>query len=150
MTSSSETLRETLADAGYRLTSPRRVVWGVLAGAGGHLTADEIAEAARVADPTINLSSVYRSLGLFAELGMVRESNLGSSGASHWEMAHPDEQFHLRCISCGAVEHHSGDLVNQVRDHLAEDHGFEAARVELLVSGLCRTCAASKQGPQAS
>ena len=83
---------------------------------------------------------MYRSLSLFAELGLVRESNLGANEAIHWELAHSDESFHLRCAACGRVEHHTGDLVAQVEHHLSFHHGFQASRVELLVHGTCRDC----------
>lgn len=131
----------TLREAGHRLTSPRRAVWEVLSESGSHMTAEEIAHRVQEVDPSINLSSVYRSLSLFTELGLVRESTLGSSSASHWELAHSDEQFHLKCVACGRVEHHRGDIVDQVRSHLADEHGFEAMDIELLISGLCKRCA---------
>ncbi len=133
-------LRTALGDAGHRLTGPRLAVWEVVVRSDAHMTAEEIAEAVREADPTVNLSSVYRSLALFSDLGLVRESNLGANEASHWELAHSDESFHLRCTSCGKVEHHTGDLVTLVADHLSDHHGFEATRVELLVYGTCRRC----------
>ncbi len=104
------------------------------------MTAEQIAERVRRTDPTINLSSVYRSLALFSDLGLVRESNLGANEATHWELDHSDEQFHLKCTSCGQVEHHTGDLVAQIESHLSANHGFRADRVELLVSGTCSQC----------
>ncbi|MDJ0960819.1 MAG: Fur family transcriptional regulator [Acidimicrobiia bacterium] len=136
-------LKTALGEAGHRLTGPRLAVWDVVASSRSHLTAEEIAESVRDRDPTVNLSSVYRSLSLFAELGLVRESNLGANEASHWELAHSDESFHLRCTSCGKVEHHTGDLVTQVEHHLSHHHGFHASRVELLVHGTCAECAAT-------
>ncbi len=136
-------LGTTLRAVGHRLTGPRLLVWSVLEESQHHLTAEQIAAQARERDPSVNLSSVYRSLALFGELGLVRESSLGPNAASHWEIAHPDEQFHLRCVSCGRIEHHQGDLVEQVRSHLRDEHGFQASDVELLVSGLCQDCAAA-------
>lgn len=133
-------LRSALVEAGHRMTGPRLAVWDVVASSDSHLTAEEIAEAVRDADPTVNLSSIYRSLALFTDLGLVRESNLGSNEATHWELAHPDEQFHLKCVSCGRVEHHTGDLVSQIEQHLSEHHGFAAGQVELLVTGICSEC----------
>lgn len=124
------------------MTGPRRAVWEVVSSTGEHLTAEEISERVRAIDPDVNLSSIYRSLSLFADLGLVRESSLDSSGAAHWETAHPDDQFHLRCRACGRVEHHTGDLVERVRAHLGENHAFHAEEVELLVTGLCEECAA--------
>lgn len=140
MSSGMSDIRSALVEAGHRLTGPRLAVWDVVAGSESHLTAEEIAEAVRNTDPTVNLSSVYRSLALFTDLGLVRESNLGSNEATHWELAHPDEQFHLKCTSCGRVEHHTGDLVAQIEDHLSEQHGFAAGQVELLVTGMCQDC----------
>lgn len=129
----------TLRRAGHRVTTPRRAVWDVIQGADAHLTAEEIAELVRDENPGINVSSVYRTLSLLTELGLVRESSLGPS-VSHWEMAHPDQQFHLRCDSCGRVEHHGGDIVEQVRDHLHGEHGFAANTIDLVVSGTCAHC----------
>ena len=134
-------LRAALEMEGHRMTAPRRAVWDVVSAADRHLTADEIAARVRVEDPDINLSSVYRSLALFSELGLVRESSLVSGGPSHWEPAHPDNEFHLHCRSCGKVDHHRGDEVDRVRQHLEAQHGWVAERVELLVTGLCSDCA---------
>lgn len=141
MSHHNDQLRATLVREGHRVTAPRRAVWEVVASTGEHLTAEEIAERVRATEPDINLSSIYRSLSLFAELGLVRESSLDSSGPAHWETAHPDDQFHLRCRLCGKVEHHTGNLVEQVRSHLAGEHGFQADQVDLLVTGLCQKCA---------
>jgi Fur family ferric uptake transcriptional regulator len=137
-------LRIALSHDGHRVTGPRQMVWDVITSTGSHLTVDEIARAVREADPTVNLSSVYRSLALFADLGLVRESRLGAAEGAHWELAHPDEQFHLKCTSCGRVEHHGGDLVARVESHLAESHGFVASGVELVVTGTCRSCTGSR------
>lgn len=123
---------------GHRLTKPRQRVWEALLDAGGHITADQVSARA---GPGVNLASVYRSLTLFTEIGLARVSNLGSDGPSLWEPAHPDDQFHLVCESCGGVEHHGGDLVSQVREHLGADHGFEASTIELSVKGRCARCA---------
>lgn len=133
-------MEDELRAAGHRLTGPRRVIWAVLADAGGHLTVDEIADRVRSLDPAVNISSIYRSLALFSELGLVRASSLGSGPASHWELAHPDEQFHLICENCSEVQHHTGDLVERIRAHLADDHGFASTSIEVLVSGLCARC----------
>lgn len=139
MENETQELDSALRRAGHRVTGPRRAVWGVISDADAHLTAEEIAGMVQNQYPGINVSSVYRALGLFSELGLVRESALGPS-ASHWEMAHPDQQFHLRCTNCGRVEHHGGDIVDRVRAHLRSEHGFEADTIDLVVSGTCARC----------
>ena len=126
---------------GHRVTEPRRVVWDVLGSAVSHLTAEQITDQAQSREPGVNRASIYRSLTLFADLGLARESNLGSDDAARWELAHPDDQFHLICESCGIVQHHAGDLVHQVRSHLFGDHGFVVNHIELSVTGTCSACA---------
>jgi Fur family transcriptional regulator, ferric uptake regulator len=130
-----------LREFGYRLTSPRWLVWSVLRSAEGHLTAEEVASRVNQADPTVNISSVYRSLTLFEDLDLVRESHLGIDGSARWEIAHPDDHFHMVCRRCGKVDHHVGELVDQVRTHLGEHHSFQPENIDLVVTGICRDCA---------
>lgn len=135
-------IQELLRDHGYRVTQPRRAVWRVLAEAHGHLTADQVAARVHDEDPGINLASIYRSLALFDELDLVRESRLGEADASRWEIAHPDEHFHLVCDDCGRIDHHVGSLVQEIREHLSDGHGFEPSAIELIVNGRCADCVA--------
>ena len=130
-----------LREHGYRLTSPRWLAWSVLRAAHGHLTAEEVTDRVNEADPTINRSSIYRSLTLFEELDLVRRSYLGIDESARWEIAHPDDEFHLVCRSCGSVEHHAGELVGRIRSHLGEHHDFAADGIDLVVTGKCPDCA---------
>lgn len=139
-TTDTDDMAQALREAGHRVTRPRRAVWSALVEAEGHLTVDELASRVKVHEPGVNLASVYRSLAVFAELEMVRESRLGDEDAGRWELAHPDEHFHLVCEECGSIDHHVGTLVQEVRDHLTDGHGFQPREVELIVTGLCGDC----------
>ncbi|CAN5626628.1 MAG: transcriptional repressor [Actinomycetota bacterium] len=138
------TLEPALHEGGHRLTRPRRLVWDVLRLADRHLTAEQVAARVHEVDPDVNLASVYRSLALFAELELARESRLGVDNASRWEPAHPDDRFHLVCRSCGEVQHHAGDLVEQLRVQLRTRQSFDADAIDLVVSGHCDRCAAEQ------
>lgn len=122
------------------MTAQRRAVCDILGAADRHLTAEEVHARASQAAPELNLASVYRTLTLLGELGLARQVHFGD-GRGHWELAHPDDAFHLVCRGCGEVTHHAGDLVDRVRDHLSRDHGFAPEGVDLVVRGLCRDCA---------
>lgn len=130
---------EVLRANGYRVTSPRRLTWNVLAHARGHLTAEQIADRIQAHDQAVNLASVYRALALLSDLDLVRETRLGD-GSARWEVAHPDEHFHLVCDDCGRVTHHVGTLVGEIADHLRGGHDFEPRTVELVVTGRCGDC----------
>jgi Fur family transcriptional regulator, ferric uptake regulator len=133
----------TLRAQGHRSTRPRRAVWRVLAAADEHLTVEQIDDRLRAGDDAVDLASIYRTLALFADLGIARETRLGGEEASRWERAHPDEHFHLVCAECGDVDHHVGSLVAQIHHHLDEGHGFEVRDVDLVVTGRCARCRAT-------
>jgi len=140
-----EGLAEHLRAAGHRITVARRAVWAALSSAHPqHLTVDEVTDRARRAGSEIDRASVYRTLSLLGELGLARMSQLGPAEPVRWEPSHPDEHFHLVCLQCGGIDHHVGDLVAQVREHLDAGHGFRAQTITLSVEGVCADCAASR------
>jgi Fur family transcriptional regulator, ferric uptake regulator len=134
-------LDQELRARGYRVTQPRRVVWAALGAADRHVTVEELTATLEAAGAEIDLASVYRTLALFEELGLARVNRLRDDDAGRWELAHPDEQFHLVCEGCGHIDHHVGSLVERIREHLHDGHGFEASRVDLVVRGRCARCA---------
>lgn len=131
-----------LRSEGYRLTPQRQLVWDVLRRATTHLTAEEIHTEVSKTVPDFNVASVYRTLTLLEELQVAKSIRLGD-GKGHWEVAHPDDEFHLVCRGCSRVLHHSSDLVEQIRAHLLTSHGFVSERVDLVVHGVCADCADS-------
>lgn len=114
-------------------------MWTVLREADRHLSAQEIAERVSRLDPGVNVSSVYRTLALFAEIDLVRESRLGDD-ASTWEIAHVDSVIHLVCTACGTVRHHDASLVETLRGQLSEQAGFTANEIDVRVTGRCGDC----------
>jgi Fe2+ or Zn2+ uptake regulation protein len=132
-------LEAALRAHGQRVTRPRRLLWEVLAGNPDHRSAQALAEEVRARDPRVNVSSVYRSLALFSELGLVRESRIDPD-ASTWEATHADAVIHLVCDRCGAVVHHATPQIERLRQQLARDPGFEAAHIDVRVTGVCRRC----------
>lgn len=130
---------ELLRTEGYRLTPQRQLVWDALRAADGHLTAEQIHDEVTRVSPAVNLASVYRSLSLLAQLGLVKEVQLGET-MGRWEVNHPDDKFHLVCRVCGRVDHHPGDLVERVRAHLSTEHDFAPEGIDLVVHGVCARC----------
>ena len=134
-------LADALIGTDLRVTQPRRLVWEVLSQEHGHhLTAAEIAERVHQLDPSVNVSSVYRTLASFAEVHLVRESKLGDDDVSHWETAHADHVIHLVCARCGDVMHHDSKLVNKLKAEVLTQHDFVASHVEVMIKGSCKSC----------
>ncbi|MGH8884127.1 MAG: Fur family transcriptional regulator [Egibacteraceae bacterium] len=136
-----------LRTQGYRLTPQRQLVWDALRRATAHLTAEEIHGEVSKTVPDFNVASVYRTLTLLEELGLAKSVHIGD-GKGHWEVTHPDDEFHLVCRICGKViHHHPSDLVQRTREHLLTDHGFVSERVDLVVHGACADCAGGPDAP---
>jgi Fur family transcriptional regulator, ferric uptake regulator len=125
---------------GYRLTPQRQLVWDALRRATAHLTADEIHAEVSKTVPDFNVASVYRTLTLLEELGLAKSVQIGD-GKGHWEVSHPDDEFHLVCRICGKVFHHPSGIVQRTREHLLTGHGFVSERIDLVVHGVCANCA---------
>jgi Fur family ferric uptake transcriptional regulator len=131
-------LETALRAHGHRVTRPRQVVWDVLSDADGHLNALQITERVHALDPGVNVSSIYRTLGLFTEIELVRESRLGD--ASTWECSHADTVIHLVCDHCGTVQHHHATSVDALRRELVTGVDFDVDTLDVHVTGRCPDC----------
>jgi Fur family transcriptional regulator, ferric uptake regulator len=128
----------TLQDLGYRLTPQRTLVWDVLRLQDAHLSADEVCQKVQEHFPHVNISTVYRTLDLLVELGLVRETCLGPN-RRFYEVEEETPHHHLVCGVCGRVIHiHDQDL-GDLKARLWETQGFEPR--EITAFGVCRTCA---------
>jgi Fe2+ or Zn2+ uptake regulation protein len=132
-------LAGTLRSRGQRVTSQRLVLHRVLSDLGRHVSAEEVYEAAAPLLPGLSLPTVYATLGLFEELGLVRRLSVGGDAVLFDPRA--DEHHHVSCRRCGRVE----DLDISVDDHAvlrsAGKTGFAPDRMQVVVVGLCPDCA---------
>ena len=130
---------------GRRVTPQRRLVLRLLHEQGGHLSADELYSLARQRQPRISLSTVYRALDMFEELGLVRALHL--QGEHHcYEIARNGEHHHMICLGCGRVIEFKCGHCAETHQDLAERYGFQitGGRVQLL--GYCADCRAQDEG----
>ena len=141
--------RATLREQGYRLTPQRTAVWETLRGAGGHMTAEEIAGATRLRLPDINTSTVYRTLELLVSLDLVTETKLGSA-RSYFEVSPDPGHHHFVCERCGAVGHFGDELFAPLYRALEAGDGFTPTRARATVFGVCRQCRDGAGGPERS
>jgi Fur family ferric uptake transcriptional regulator len=123
---------------GYRLTPQRQLVLEAV-GEIGHATPEEIATQVRRTASGVNISTVYRTLELLEELGLVRHSHLGH-GAPTYSLAVNDDHVHLVCRACEGVEEAPVELLSGVIAALAVDHGFVVDMGHSTLFGRCRSC----------
>jgi Fur family ferric uptake transcriptional regulator len=110
----------------------------------GHATPEQISETVTGVDVT----TVYRTLELLEELGLVRHAHLGH-GAPSFRPA-DDDHVHIVCHSCGAVQDADPDLVDPLAQRLHDQSGFVVDRSHFTVFGRCRACAATCDPEQIS
>ena len=116
-------LLEALRAAGLRITLQRRLICRALAAASDeHLSAIDIAE--RAADPeAIDLSTVYRTLELFEELGVLHHVHLGH-GPGIYHLSARSDHHHLVCERCGRVVDIPADTLEKSFTGIISDYGF--------------------------
>ncbi len=131
--------REKLREQGYRLTPQRELILDAVDTL-GHATPDEVLAEVRKKSTALNVSTVYRTLEVLEELGLVRHAHL-SDRAPTYHSVRDHEHFHLVCRNCQKVISVDPDVLSPLLDRLQADHGFSADIGHLTVFGTCRDCA---------
>lgn len=119
-------------------------MFSALAGAGRHLSAEELHRLARRRSPGIGIATVYRSVKCLCGCGKVLEVKLGD-GAAVYEAASPrrQAQAHLVCTACGSVAEADAPELSALVSGLAEKRGFSPVVLEL--RGLCVKCSKKRK-----
>ncbi|HEU5426262.1 MAG TPA: Fur family transcriptional regulator [Actinocrinis sp.] len=137
-------LTKQLRAKGYRLTPARQLVLSAVSGL-EHATPDAIcAEVQRTAS-SVNLSTVYRTLELLEELGLVTHTHLGH-GAPIYHAAAEQQHLHLVCRVCGRVTEAQPNVADPLVEKLRADQGFEIDVAHFAIFGRCAECAARTGG----
>jgi len=138
---------------GYRLTLPREAILDVLAKSEGHLSAEDIYLKVHPKYPNIGLTTVYRTLDILSDLGMVYKLDFGD-GRARYEFAEGPKgahhHHHLVCISCKRIIDYTDfiddeiELLNQTERGLSKKYNFKITNHLIQFYGLCERCSAKK------
>jgi Fur family ferric uptake transcriptional regulator len=96
--------------------------------------------------PQVNPSTIYRTVDLLVDEGLLLRTDLGGDRA-YYELAHDHAHHHLVCERCGAVQHLHEEQLGDLRARLKASAGFTLGDGELTLSGLCRDCTPSAGRP---
>ena len=132
--------REEQGGARAALTPQREVVLRAVRGGAGHMTANEVFEAARTLLPTISFATVYNSLRYLKDAGLIGEVTFGN-GASRFdrETARHD---HALCSNCGRLVDFDLPETVELARAAARRTRFKAESIHLTLVGLCPDCRA--------
>jgi Fur family ferric uptake transcriptional regulator len=133
---------QTGAGAGMRLTRQRQIVLDLIDKTGQHLDAESLYQLAREKDPKLNRVTVYRTLKLLKEGGLVDELDLmHQAGEQHYyETRRKQEHAHVICLSCGKVEEFFGEPLQRLRRQIETHFGFQIVLARTEVGGYCPHC----------
>jgi Fur family transcriptional regulator, ferric uptake regulator len=134
--------RERLRARGLRWTPQRRLLLSVLSGANGHITAAELIERCRAADPQTIPSTVYRTLDVLEELGLVQHGH-GADGREEFHVLPETKHGHLHCRECGSSWEIEASEAHSLVKTLSRERGFAVDLTHLTVVGICADCRAA-------
>jgi len=128
-----------LRSRGYRLTNQRRSIVQELEES-RHLSAEEIYDRVKGGHPELGLSTVYRTLDLLHELGIVRKEDFGE-GYSRFELETERMHHHARCRECNKVIEFNEELMEYLALQVERETGFVTDWHEITLHGRCKDCA---------
>ena len=138
MSESGADWKVTLRERGYRLTPQRELILGAVHEL-GHATPDEVLVHVRERASSVNVSTVYRTLEVLEELGLVKHAHL-SDRAPTYHSVGGHEHFHLVCRNCHRVISVDVDVASEFVSRLGDGHGFVPDLGHLTVFGRCEEC----------
>lgn len=137
MATSQDTLAR-LKESGYKMTPQRVAVIDAIARSQEHLTPVALYRKVRQVQPDIGLVTVYRTLNILTQLGLVCEMRAGETRS--YVGSPPQHHGHLICSRCGKVVNFTQCNVAEVEQRLAHETGFAIEEHHLDFFGHCREC----------
>ena len=133
-------IREILRARGMRVTSPRVTIHRLIREKPAHFSAEDLHHSVAEVLPGVSTQTIYATLALFEELGLVRRV-LAMSGAAMFD-SRPDPHHHTSCRGCGAIADLEAPAPMDGVLAVAQDAGFRPDGASVTVVGLCAACAA--------
>ena len=135
-------LMKELLQRGVRITNQRQLLVGIIQDSPKHLDAVALLKIAKQKDPEIDRSTVYRTIALLKNLGLIDELDLMHlEGEKHYYEAKTSrDHCHMACFRCGAITEYASTSFEKLKQEMARKSGFQIRVVRLEVGGLCERC----------
>ena len=140
-----EDLRGKLTERGYKMTPQRKEILQIFVDHSDyhHMSAEDVYGILREKKSEIGLATVYRSLDLLSELGILIKMEFGD-GCARYELNTADPKIHhhhhLICLKCKKVIEFEEDLLDELEADVAEKSGFQILNHEVKFFGYCSEC----------
>lgn len=130
------------AERGIRMTSQRRAILSVMETAKRHLDAAHILRKARKLDPSVDRSTVYRTLQLLKRQGLIDELDLMHlRGEGHYyERKVNHDHIHMACVRCGKITEFVSGMFDKLKQQVEKECRFRILVSRLEIGGYCSVC----------
>jgi Fur family ferric uptake transcriptional regulator len=128
-----------LSENGHRLTAARQTILQVLTSSGGHVSADQLVEMVRQQFPQVGRMTVYRTLELLSQLGVIRPVYQGT-GAAHYILLEDGHHHHLVCACCDQVIEFEECVLEEIEQVVSGRFNFQIQGHLLEFFGICENC----------
>jgi len=135
-----ERFREYLRSRGYSVTAPRRTVLNEIAHMGGHFGVEELASRLQHRRQPVSRATVYRTVGLLENAGIIRRLDLDEPHAYYESTVGAKHHEHLVCTRCGKVAEVSDRTLEHRIERIAQDYQFRLTKHTVQLVGICREC----------
>lgn len=141
-------LRSLLAQHGMRWTPEREAVWTALNGKVKHLGTEQLLEEARChTDRKISMATIYRTISLFLQIGLVRQiADHGGERMLYEAVMGREHHDHLVCSECGHVVEFAVDHIERLQEKIARRYGFKLISHSHDLIGICGDCQKEQGG----
>ncbi len=129
---------ELLRQRGLRMTPQRRVIVSEIMRTQGHISPTALARKVQAEMPGVNPSTIYRTLSVLEEAGVLAHAHL--EGGAEYHRAEDAGHVHLSCSRCGAEDDLSLDEAAALQQLIGQHRGFRADLTHFAISGLCADC----------
>ena len=130
---------EILRQRGLRMTPQRRVIVAEIMRTQGHISPTVLARKVQGELPGVNASTIYRTLSLLEEAGVLAHAHL--EGGAEYHRAEEAGHIHLSCSRCGAEDDLSLEEAEALVELIERHHGFQPDLTHFAIGGLCADCA---------
>lgn len=141
MTSQEQELVEAqLKKRGFRWTNQRALIVRAALSTHDHFTAEELLELCRKDDPKVSRATVYRTLSVLEDEGVVEGLETGDGGRRFEHVLGHEHHDHMVCLQCDKILEFRDDELERRQELAARRAGFEIQRHSLRIYGLCKDC----------
>ena len=129
-------IEKSCIEKNLKLTNQRKIIAEVLSNSNDHPDVEELYARANKIDPKISLATVYRTLNLFEQFGLIKKLEIGEGKARYEEFKKANEHFHLVNMETGDIVEFKNKELEKLKEKIAKELGFKLINSKLELYGV--------------